>query len=213
MTSALTPDELLTTTRSVRKRLDFDRPVDPEIIRDCLRIALQAPSGSNAQGWHWIVVTDPELRAGIGELYRRSALPYLDGGGAHDDGHSPQRRAVQDRVGDSARYLAENMHRVPVLVLGCLAGDVAQVPAASQPAFWGSLLPAAWSFALALRARGLGSAWTTLHLAYADEVARLLGIPAGISQGVLLPVAHTLGTDFRPAAREPLESVLHWDRW
>ncbi|MCM3882426.1 nitroreductase family protein [Frankia sp. R82] len=213
MPPELTPDELLTTTRSVRRRLDLDRPVDPETIRECLRIALQAPSGSNAQGWHWIVVTDPDVRAKIGEFYRRSALPYLDAGGASDDTYGPERRVVQDRVHGSARYLAENLHRVPVLVLGCLAGDVRTVPAESQAGFWGSLLPAAWSFMLALRARGLGSAWTTLHLAYADEVAELLGIPAGISQGVLLPVAHTIGTDFRPAAREPLESVLHWDRW
>ncbi|CAO5190572.1 Nitroreductase [Frankia sp. AiPs1] len=215
MAPELTPDELLTTTRSVRRRLDLDRPVEPEIIRECLRIALQAPSGSNAQGWHWIVITDPEVRARIAEYYLRVASAYFETGGAtaNNAEYSPERQAVQTRVHGSARYLAENMHRVPVLVLGCLVGDVAKVPADGQAGFWGSLLPAAWSFMLALRARGLGSAWTTLHLSYADEVAQLLGIPPGVSQGVLLPVAYTLGTDFRPAAREPLETVLHWDRW
>jgi nitroreductase len=206
-------DELLTTTRSVRRRLDLDRPVEPEIIEECLRIALQAPSGSNAQGWHWIVVTDPKLRAGIAEYYLRAATPYLSSRGAEFKSLGDERRAVQQRVTDSALYLAENLHRVPVHVLGCLTGDVNQIPAARQAGFWGSLFPAAWSFMLALRARGLGSAWTSLHLSYAAEVADLLGIPPGVSQGVLLPVAYTVGTDFRPAAREPLESVLHRDRW
>ncbi|KJE24464.1 nitroreductase [Frankia torreyi] len=210
----LTPDEVLTTTRSVRRRLDLDRPVEPEVIEECLRIALQAPSGSNRQGWHWIVVTDPELRAGIAEYYQRAAIAYLDAGaGPVQDSLEGERLAVQQRVSDSARYLAENLHRVPVHVIGCLEGDARQIPGELQAGFWGSLLPAAWSFMLALRSRGLGSAWTTLHLRYADEVAKLLGIPPDVSQGVLLPVAYTVGTDFRPAAREPLASVLHHDRW
>lgn len=209
----LTPDELLTTTRSVRRRLDLDRPVEPEIIEECLRIALQAPSGSNAQGWHWIVVTDPQVRAGIADYYRRAALPYLDSRKSELEGLDEARRAGQERVTASARYLAENMHRVPVLVIGVLAGDVEKVPPGFQAGFWGSLLPAAWSFMLALRARGLGSSWTTLHLQHAGEVAELLGIPPGYSQGVLLPVAYTTGTDFKPAPREPLETILHRDRW
>ncbi len=209
----LTSDELLTTTRSVRRRLDLDRPVEPEIIEDCLRIALQAPSGSNAQGWHWIVVTDPTLRAGIAECYRRAALPYLDSRATELAAVDGEHAAAHQRVTDSARYLTDNLHRVPVLVLGCLAGDVEQIPPAYQAGFWGSLFPAAWSFMLALRARGLGSAWTSLHLRYAADVAELLGIPAGYSQGVLLPVAYTLGTDFRPARRQPLDNVLHRDRW
>lgn len=211
----LTPDEVLTTTRSVRRRLDLDRPVEPEIVEECLRIALQAPSGSNNQAWHWVVVTDPGLRAGIADYYRRAALPYLAAREAELDGAAAgeSQPSTQARIGASARYLAENLHRVPVLVLGCQTGDVEKIPPRQQAGFWGSLFPAAWSFMLALRARGLGSAWTTLHLRYADEVGDLLGIPPGVSQGVLLPVAHTLGTDFRPATREPLESVLHRDRW
>lgn len=213
----LTLDELLTTTRSVRKRLDFDRPVEPEIIEECLRIALQAPTGSNAQGWHWVVIDDPKLRDQIADYYRRSAEPYLASGGAEAtrgrSGGRSERAATQMRVTESAKYLADNLQRVPVLVLGCLEGDVEKIPASRQAGFWGSLLPAAWSFMLALRARGLGAAWTTLHLPYAKEVGELLGIPDGISQGVLLPVAYTKGTDFRPAPREPLEKVLHRNGW
>ncbi|MCK9900902.1 nitroreductase [Parafrankia colletiae] len=209
----LTPEELLTTTRSVRRRLDLDRPVEPELIEECLRIALQAPSGSNRQGWHWIVVTDPELRAGIAEYYRRSALAYLDDADRRNAGYTGDRAAIQGRVTDSARYLTENLHRVPVLVIPCLEGDVATVPPQAQAGFWGSLLPAVWNFMLAARLRGLGTAWTSLHLAYAGEVAALLGIPPGYSQGALIPVAHTIGTDFRPAARDPLETILHRDRW
>ena len=209
----LTLDELLTTTRSVRKRLDLDRPVEPEVVEECLRIALQAPTGSNAQGWHWIVVTDPELRAGIADTYRKAALPYLAAGGAATRSYEPERQAVQQRVSESARYLTDNLHRVPVHVIGCLEGDVEKMPASHSAGFWGSLLPAAWSFMLAARARGLGAAWTTLHLPHADEVAALLGIPPGVSQGVLLPVAYTVGTDFKVASREPLEKVLHRERW
>lgn len=212
----LTLDELLTTTRSVRKRLDFDRPVEPEIIEECLEIALQAPSGSNAQGWHWIVVDDPKLRAEIARYYRLSADPYLASGTTEQHGNSDgvsERAAVQIKVTDSAKYLADNLHRVPVHVIGCIHGDVSKVPAEMQAGFWGSLLPAAWSFMLALRARGLGSAWTTLHLPHAKEVGELLGIPPSVSQGVLLPVAYTKGTDFRPAHREPLEKVLHRNHW
>jgi len=209
----LTLDEALTTTRSVRKRLDLDRPVEPELVDECLRIALQAPSGSNSQGWHWIVVTDPELRAGIAAAYRRAAVPYLAASETANRKLDPESRQARDRVADSARYLTDNLHRVPVLVIGCLEGDVNRIPAGQQAGFWGSLLPAAWSFMVAARSRGLGTAWTSLHLQNADEVAKLLGIPPGISQGVLIPVAHTIGTDFRPAPRKPLESVVHRDRW
>jgi nitroreductase len=209
----LTLDELLTTTRSVRKRLDLDRPVEPEVIEECLRIALQAPSGSNRQGWHWIVITNPEARAEIARLYRLAADPYLANRHAQVAGDESDGAQLHRRVSSSAGYLAENLERVPVHVLACLEGDAAAIPPTFQPGFWGSLLPAAWSFMLALRSRGLGSAWTTLHLSHAAEVADLLGIPAGVSQGVLLPVAYTLGTDFKVAAREPLEKVLHRERW
>ncbi|OAA27695.1 nitroreductase [Frankia sp. EI5c] len=209
----LTAEELLTTTRSVRKRLDLDRPVEPALIEECLRIALQAPSGSNRQGWHWIVVTDPQLRAGVARYYRESATAYLQAAEKANARYQGERAATQARVTDSARHLTENLHRVPVLVIPCLQGDVAAVPPEQQAGFWGSLLPAVWSFMLAARLRGLGTAWTTLHLAYAREVAELLGIPPGYSQGALIPVAHTIGTDFRPAPREPLENVLHHDRW
>ncbi|MEV0388284.1 nitroreductase family protein [Nonomuraea sp. NPDC050643] len=210
----MTIDELLTTTRSVRKRLDLTRPVPMELVRECLEIALQAPTGGNRQGWHWIVVTDPELRKVIGGYYERSWRGYYESGSSatsmfKDD---PVRAAAQHRVSDSATYLAEHMHEVPVLVIGCLrVGD--GLPPGSQAGLWGSLLPAAWSYMLAARARGLGSAWTTLHLAYESEVAELLGIPADVRQGVLLPTAYYTGETFRPAARQPLDEVLHVDHW
>ncbi|MBL7496260.1 nitroreductase family protein [Frankia sp. CNm7] len=213
----LTPDELLTTTRSVRRRLDLDRPVDLDVVEECLRIAQQAPSASNRQTWHWLVVTDPDLRAGIAERYRRSWEAYKVAQStttpAPGQVWSEERQATQARVSASAQYLADNLHRVPVHVIPCLEGDEATYPASMRAGYWGSLLPAAWSFMLALRARGLGAAWTTLHLVHAGEVAELLGIPPGITQGALLPVAYTLGTDFRPAPREPLASSLHLNGW
>lgn len=207
----LNPDELLTTTRSVRRRLDLERPVPIEIIREALEVALQAPTGSNAQTWHWIVVTDPEKRAQIAALYSKSFARYRSSGSRRYA--DPKREAVQQRVSSSADYLAERMGEVPVLVIGAIFAGAADFEPGSQAGLWGSLLPAAWSLQLALRARGLGSAWTTLHLAYEREIAELLSIPSTVRQGVLLPVAYTVGTDFRPAHRAPLDDVLHIDGW
>ena len=212
-TVALNPDELLTTTRTVRKRLDLARPVPAELVRECLEIALQAPSGSNRQGWHWVVVTDAGQRQAVGEVYRRATERYLASPGAAGKlfADDPDRAKVQQRVGDSVAYLAERMGEVPVLVLPCIrAGRLGE---GNQAGLWGSLLPAAWSYMLAARARGLGTAWTTLHLSYEDEVASILGLPDGIRQGVLIPTAYYTGTDFAPAVRQPLDEVLHWDRW
>lgn len=209
----LTPDQLLTTTRTVRKRLDLRRPVPLDLVKECLDIAMQAPSGSNRQTWHWVVVTDPRQRAAIGDYYRRAVAAYLDSPGAAgrlfaDD---PDRAKVQARVGDSVAYLGEHMGNVPVLVIPCL--QAANLPAGSQAGLWGSILPAAWSFMLAARARGLGTAWTTLHLVYETEISQLLGLPADVHQAVLIPTAFTLGTDFKPAPRQPLADVLHVDTW
>jgi nitroreductase len=213
-TLPLGPDELLTTTRSVRKRLDLERPVPIEVVRESLEVALQAPSGSNQQGWHWIVVTDAELRSRIGDYYRQAFDRYRNSPGyaGRAGDASAERNAVQARVATSAEYLAEVMGQVPVHVIACItAGE--ELPASNQAGLWGSLLPAAWSFQIAARARGLGSAWTTLHLRYEKEISELLGIPSNVRQGVLLPTAYYTGTTFKPAPREPLDRVLHLDRW
>jgi nitroreductase len=212
-TLPLTPDELLTTTRTVRQRLDLTRDVPLGLVRECLEIALQAPSGSNRQGWHWVVVTDADRRSAIGEVYRRAVEGYLASPGFAgrlfaDDA---ERSAVQQRLGESVRYLGEHLGEVPVLVLPCLRAR--SLPAGNQAGLWGSILPAAWSFMLAARARGLGTAWTTLHLAYEDEVARILGVPGDVRQAVLIPTAYYTGETFRPAHRGRLDEVLHVDRW
>jgi nitroreductase len=212
--SALTPDELLTTTRSVRKRLDLTRPVPMQLIRECLQLALQAPTGGNRQGWHWVVVTDPAHRATIGDYYRRSFARYRESAsyaGRLGDG-TASRQAVQERVAGSAVYLAERMGEVPVHVIGCIEA-AEELPAGNQASLWGSLLPAAWSYQLAARSRGLGTAWTTLHLRYEKEISELLGIPPHVRQGVLVPTAYYTGETFRPAPRTPLDDVLHVDRW
>ncbi len=211
----LTPDELLTTTRTVRKRLDLTRPVPMDLVRECLEIGLQAPSGSNRQGWHWIVVTDPARRAAVGEVYGRAVREYLasEGSAARLFADDPGRAPVQRRVGDSVAYLGENMGRVPVLLIPCLRLSGPDLPAGNQAGVWGSLLPAVWNYMLAARARGLGTAWTTLHLAYEREVAELLGLPDDVRQGALVPTAYYTGETFRPAPRQPLEEILHVDGW
>lgn len=211
---ALTTDELLTTTRTVRKRLDLTRPVPIELVRECLEIALQAPSGSNRQGWHWLVVTDPGLRAEIGRIYREVGEEYFASGASagaitFDD---PDRNRAQQRVGDSARWLAEHLAEVPVHVFGFIETGGA-LPAGNQASLWGSLLPAVWSYALAARSRGLGTAWTTFTVRREREIADLLGVPDGVHQGALLPTAFYTGDTFRPAHRAPLDDVLHVDRW
>ncbi|MDN5858019.1 MAG: nitroreductase family protein [Pseudonocardia sp.] len=214
MTLPLTPDELLTTTRSVRKRLDLDRPVPVALVEECITVALQAPTGGNSQQWQWIVVTDADLRAQIGDYYARSFARYRESGASrrHLVGAGAERLATQDRVTGSADHLAAVMGRVPVLVIACLTVGT-ELPPGNQAGLWGSLLPAAWSYQLAARARGLGTAWTTLHLAYEREIAELLAIPAKVRQGVLLPTAYYTGETFKPAQRDPVASVLHHDRW
>ena len=207
-----TVDELLTTTRTVRKRLDFDRPVERDVIERCLSIAIQAPTGSNAQGWHFLVITDAAKRAAIGEYYRQSFFIY-----ANDRNEQPRQRYApadqMQRVVSSSVHLANNMHRVPVMVIPCIEGRVENAGQMAQAGLYGSILPASWSFMLALRARGLGAAWTTLHLRYEQEVAALLGLPKYITQAALLPVAYYTGEGFQPAKRRPLSEVLHWESW
>jgi nitroreductase len=200
-------DHLLTTTRSVRKRLDLARPVEREVIERCLEIAIQAPSGSDRQKWHFVVVTNPALRMGLADLYRRAFADYLRSTPADRPG------TTIARVRDSSSYLAEHFHEVPVLVLFCYEGRVEGSGVAAQASLYGSILPTAWSFMLALRARGLGSAWTTLHLRYEQEAAQLLGLPPTITQAALLPVAYYTGGDFRPAQRTPARERTYWNGW
>jgi nitroreductase len=207
-------DQLLTTTRSVRKRLDFSRPVARETIERCLEIALQAPTGSNAQGWHFYVVTDPAKKQGLAALYRKAFELYATNPAFRPQYEGGDPRAAQrPKVEDSARHLAEHLHEAPALVIPCVEGRVENAGVLAQASIYGSILPAAWSFMLALRARGLGSAWTTLHLMYEKDAAQILGVPDTVTQCALLPVAYTKGTDFQVAKRLPLASVLHWDRW
>jgi nitroreductase len=213
----MTPDELLTTTRAVRKRLDLERAVERELIEECLRIALQAPSGSNRQGWHFLAVTDESKRKALAELYRRSfevyrASPVAVHALARADGDHREQMA---RVADSSEYLAANLQRVPVHLVPCIEGRIEEKYSTRAGAsLFGSILPAVWSFMLAARARGLGTAWTTLHLAYEREAAEVLGIPYDrVTQAALVPVAYSRGGSFRRAERKPLESVLHWNEW
>lgn len=209
----LTLDELLTTTRSVRKRLDLEKPVPREVLLECLDLALQAPTGSNSQGWQWMFVEDPEKKQAIAEVYRTAANPYLN---APKPEYGDSRDERTPLVIDSAKYLSDHLHEVPVLMIPCLQGRPDGAPAGASAGFWGSLMPAAWSFMLALRSRGLGSAWTSLHLVGDGEkkVADLLGIPFDeYAQGGLFPVAYTKGTDFKKAKRLPAEQLSHWDTW
>lgn len=212
----LGPDELLSTTRAVRKRLDLMRDVEPELIDECLELAAQAPTGSNAQGWHFVVVRDAEKRAKLADWYKQafsmvygnpeavvSALPQDD----------PVYVDTTRRVIDSATYLAEHMAEVPVMVIPVIEGRTDNAPVIMQASVWGSLMPAAWSFMLAARSRGLGTCWTSLHLVFEQQSNELLGLPDNVMQGALIPVAHTIGTDFKPAPRRDMSRIVHRDGW
>ena len=205
----LTPDELLSTTRAVRKRLDLERPVERDVLEECLQLAQQAPTGSYAQNWHFVVVTDPDLRAGLGDLWRQGGEKYLARVGTPEE--IP---GMIGRVLGGVFHLRDHLHEVPVHVIPCIEGRTDDKGAFVQASKWGSIMPAAWSFMLAARSRGLGTVWTTFHLVHEREAAELLGIPYDdVMQAALIPVAYTLGTDFKPAVRAPLDSMVHWDRW
>lgn len=203
-------DLLLSTTRSVRRRLDFDRPVEPEVLLECLNLAVQAPSGSDRRTWRWMIVTDPDLKLRIADIYREEATGYLGEALATAEETGD---AARKRVFESALYLAENLERAPAYVMPCIAADLGPKDQTGVIATLGSVIQAGWSFQLALRARGLGSTWTTLHLGQAGAVADMLGIPDGVTQVSLIPVAYTKGLDFRPAKRPPVEEITHWNHW
>jgi nitroreductase len=212
----LSAHDVLTTTRAVRKRLDFSRPVEDEVIRECVATAMQAPSGSNLMTMQFVVVKDADKREAIGEIYKQcwaiySSMPFF-AGAIKKEGESEQ--AQQDRVVDSATYLSEHMAEAPALVIGCTAGRVDGAPAMMSASSMGNILPGMWSFMLAARARGLGTAWTTISLMMEQEVADIVGIPFDdIQQACLTPLAYTIGTDFKPAMRPEPDTIIHWDTW
>ena len=201
-------DGLLMTTKQVRKRLDFERPVPREVLLECIDIASRAPMGSNVERNKWIIVDDPDIKAQLGELYHRNALPYLEASREQLSGDRAE------RVADSALYLAERMHEVPAMVipirLDRLPPDATVEMAAS---YYGSVLPGVWSFQLAARSRGIGSTWTTLHLGYEAEAAEVLGLPSTVTQCALLPVGYYLGDSFRPAPRRAASEITFANGW
>ena len=205
-----TVDRLLSTTRAVRRRLDLDRPVEREVILDCIRLSQQAPTASNSQSWRWIVLDDPEKRKQMGELYARG-IPLIEAASKN------ARDAQTERVYRDAIEFAERLTQVPIQVIPCLQGHVIPADAsaahAASVSYYGSIFPAIWSFQLALRSRGLGSVLTTLHLAFEAESREILGLPDDVAQIALLPVAYTKGLDFKPTQRPPPDSITHFNGW
>jgi nitroreductase len=210
----LDPVELLTTTRSVRKRLDLARPVDRATVADCLRIGFQAPNGSNLQLYDWVLVDQPDIRTAIAEIYRRGLADQLALSAASTDPSPYPDTDAQKRISASVSHLIEHLHEVPILVIPTVSGRLEDASIFEQASRWGSILPAVWNFMLALHTRGLGSAWTTLHLYREKEIAELLDIPYDqVTQAGLFPVAYTLGTTFKPANRSLSEQHVRWNHW
>jgi nitroreductase len=214
----LDADQLLSTTRAVRKRLDFSRPVEDSVIRECVEIAMQSPSGSNNMTMQFVVVRDEAKRKAIGEVYRQCYEIYKSLDGIYIgsiEKATEVENAQQTRSASSADFLGEHMGDAPALVLACNVGSrVESAPAMMAASMMGNVLPAMWSFMLAARARGLGTAWTTVHLMMEQQVADIVGIPfETVQQACLSPLAYTIGTDFKPAVRPSADSIIHWDTW
>jgi nitroreductase len=206
-------DRLLRTTRSVRKRLDFDRPVERDVVMDCLDIALQAPSGGNSQPWRWLVIDDRSVKSQLAAFYKKAHDPYIA-----SNREAAEKAGTLEKMAsiiDSSQYLADHIGEAPYLVIPCLLSRMpGDAPNFDVAGFYGSILPAAWSFMLALRSRGLGSAWTTLHLQYEREAAGILGVPFDtVTQTALIPVAYYTGDDFKPARRQPAAKVAYINAW
>jgi nitroreductase len=207
-------DEVLTTTRAVRRRLDLQRPVRREVVEECLELAFQAPNGSNQQFWQWVLVDDPATKAAMADLYRAGMDAHIARPRTEADERIDYSTPEAQRIGASVAHLRDHLHEVPVLLVAGVAGRLEDASIFEQASRWGSILPGIWSFMLALRSRGLGSAWTTIHLYKEREMADLLGIPYdGVTQAGLFPVAYTVGADFKRASRELSTKHVHWNAW
>jgi len=215
-------DHVLMTTRAVRKRLDLARPVGREVIERCIEIAIQAPTALYGETWHFIVITDATQRAAVAEIYRRAGEgfrsgafpfnPYLSGlrATSPDD----KRFTAQQRMFSSGLELMKHLQDVPVLILACAEGRVENQGPGAQASLYGSIFPAVWSLLLAFRARGIGSVMTTLHIGHFErDMARVLELPARVTQAALLAAGYFTGSDFKPAKRAPVRGCIHWDRW
>ncbi len=194
-------DWALSTTRSVRRRIDWDRPVEPDVIETCIDVATQAPTGRDAEAWRFLVLTEPEPKLAVAECYRRATAMFRE---RAPEGSGPKPAVLEQ---------AERLHQMPALILVCSEGRADASNTALQVAFYGSVLPAAWSLMVALRAREIGATWTTLLLLHEEEIARALGIPDGVTQTVLLPVGYMKDARLRPTARRPAAEVTYWNTW
>ncbi|MEU8901615.1 nitroreductase family protein [Nocardia sp. NPDC048505] len=214
MSLNLSADEVLSTTRAVRKRLDLTRPVPRRLIEECVDLAMQAPTGRNRQRWHFLIVTDKARRAAVADIYRR-ALHLAQGTPlTAEDMRRMNAHGSWPRIAEGVEYLYRHIHQVPAIVIPAVEGRTDRASVTDQAGTWGSILPAAWSFMLAARARGLGTVWTTAQAPLERELAQLLHVPYDqVMLAALIPLAYTVGTDFRPAQRISRDRVLHWDDW
>ena len=211
MKLSLSVDEVLTTTRAVRKRLDLDKPVSRAVLEECLELALQAPNGSNRNDWRWIIVDDPKMVAKLAQEYR-AAMGLLQSGEQPSVRHPTGETPHEEKLLESAFALADKLHQVPAILIPLMPGRPEGKGVVDQASMWSSVIQAVWSFMLALREQGMGSAWTTVALRREKEIAELLGIPCEeYTQVGMFPVAYTIGTDFKKAWRKPVSEVLTYN--
>lgn len=200
-------DHALMTTRGVRQRLDFDRDVDDQIILDCIDVAEQAPTGGNNGSRRWMIIRDQDTKDRMAELYLSAGVDWVIETAKRLEGSGHQ----NERLMTGARHLGENIARTPALVMPTILG---RHDGSGRPGLFDSVIQSAWSFMVALRARGLGTVWTTMYLNEAPAVAELLDLPEHVTQICLFPVAYTIGTDFKPTSRRyPAREIAYFDRY
>jgi len=214
MSLNLSADEVLSTTRAVRKRLDLTRPVPRHLIEECVDLATQAPTGRNRQRWHFLVVTDTAQRAAVADIYRRAVHLAQGTPLTANDLRRMNAHGSWPGIADGLQHLYAHIHQVPAIVIPAVEGRTDDAAVPEQSGTWGSILPAVWSFMLAARARGLGTVWTTAQGPLERELDGVLGVPyREVMLAALIPLAFTIGTDFRPAKRVNRGQVLHWNTW
>lgn len=203
-------DRLMMTTKQVRRRLNLDKRVPTDIVLDCIDVASRAPIGGNMQVNRWLLIDDADTKSALAALYRRTGTDYLENGRKQVEAAGSDPTSV--KVVESSIYLLDHLHQVPLMIIPVRMGRPG-TEVFEQATFWGSVTPGVWSLQMALRSRGIGSAWTTLHLYHEKEANALLGIPDDFTQVALLPVAYFLGDDFAPSKRRPAQDVTYLNQW
>lgn len=191
-------DHYLSTARSVRRKIDFERPISRKDLEACVNVAVQAPTGIPGETWRFLIVDDGETKQRVAAVYRDVITELMTERGL------PMKQTQQ--------ALMDRLPEMPCMVFVCSLGQPMPTHA-GQVAFFGSVLPAAWSLMLAMRVRGIGATWTSVLSARCEQIAEILNIPDDVTQTVMLPCGYTKDATLKPADRLSAADVTYWNSW